>query len=253
MRATFRSNGGGTTTTSGTAQVHSARDAILFRALNLARHMEALEGLEDVESVDQLLTRTEMLYYHCVSLDSRSSGNELDTVVEKLRSMVDILSAKVTEMSAVSSGFAVNEVRTGMPGRPKFMVTESQLLYFVEHGFTSVDMSRLLGVSERTIWRRLREFNIESTRPFSAISDLDLDNIVKDIKERFPNAGYRMMLGHLKSRGQRVQQMRVRASMRRTDPEGTILRWFDVTERREYKVSGPNALWHIDGNHKLIR
>ena len=57
----------------------------------------------------------------------------------------------------------------------------------------------------------------------------------------------------VKSRGQRVQQMRVRASMRRTDPEGTILRWFDVTERREYKVSGPNALWHIDGNHKLIR
>ena len=133
------------------------------------------------------------------------------------------------------------------------MVTENQLLYFVEHGFTAVDTARMLGVSESTIRRRLQEFNIESTRPFSAMSDLDLDNTVKNIKEQFPNAGYRMMLGHLRSRGIRVQQMRVRASMRRIDPEGTILRWFDVTKRREYKVSGPNTLWHIDGNHKLIR
>ncbi|CAG8666257.1 581_t:CDS:2, partial [Paraglomus occultum] len=23
--------------------------------------------------------------------------------------------------------------------------------------------------------------------------------------------------------------------------------------RRQYHVSGPNALWHLDGNHKLIR
>lgn len=24
-------------------------------------------------------------------------------------------------------------------------------------------------------------------------------------------------------------------------------------ERRTYQVAGPNSLWHIDGNHKLIR
>ena len=235
------------------ASVDSARDALLARALNLLRHMETVQGLEDMESVDQLLTRSEMLYYHCVALDSMSSFHELDTVLEKLRAMVDILNRQVVEMSAVSGGYVASKVCTGMPGRPKFMVTENQLLYFVEHGFTAVDTARMLGVSESTIRRRLQEFNIESTRPFRVMSDLDLDNTVKNIKEQFPNAGYRMMLGHLRSRGIRVQQMRVRASMRRIDPEGTILRWFDVTKRREYKVSGPNALWHIDGNHKLIR
>lgn len=26
-----------------------------------------------------------------------------------------------------------------------------------------------------------------------------------------------------------------------------------VLRRRQYSVPGPNALWHIDGNHKLIR
>lgn len=26
-----------------------------------------------------------------------------------------------------------------------------------------------------------------------------------------------------------------------------------VLRRRQYSVPGPNSLWHIDGNHKLIR
>ncbi|CAJ0927556.1 8614_t:CDS:1 [Entrophospora sp. SA101] len=30
-------------------------------------------------------------------------------------------------------------------------------------------------------------------------------------------------------------------------------RWAEITPCRKYKVSGPNALWHIDGHHKLIR
>ncbi|CAJ0823105.1 10562_t:CDS:2 [Entrophospora sp. SA101] len=29
-------------------------------------------------------------------------------------------------------------------------------------------------------------------------------------------------------------------------------RWAEITPCRKYKVSGPNALWHIDGHHKLI-
>ena len=41
--------------------------------------------------------------------------------------------------------------------------------------------------------------------------------------------------------------------MRMMDPEGTSLRWYGVIYRRRYRVPCPNALWHIDGNHKLIR
>ena len=32
-----------------------------------------------------------------------------------------------------------------------------------------------------------------------------------------------------------------------------MLRWLRVTERGKYKVASPNALWHIEGHHKLIR
>ena len=30
-------------------------------------------------------------------------------------------------------------------------------------------------------------------------------------------------------------------------------RWMDAIQRRSYSVYGANALWHIDGHHKLIR
>ena len=47
--------------------------------------------------------------------------------------------------------------------------------------------------------------------------------------------------------------MRVREAMLVTDPNGTIVRFADLVHRRRYHVPCPQALWHIDGNHKLIR
>ena len=52
-----------------------------------------------------------------------------------------------------------------------------------------------------------------------------------------------------------MQQTRIRQSMRRVDPEGTLLRPLEMKTicRRKYSVAGPLSLWHIDGNHKFIR
>ena len=67
-----------------------------------------------------------------------------------------------------------------------------------------------------------------------------------------------MMDGHLRAQGIVVQRERIRESLRRTDPAGVILRQRLALLRRAYHVPHPNplwpnALWHIDGNHKLIR
>lgn len=50
--------------------------------------------------------------------------------------------------------------------------------------------------------------------------------------------------------GQRVQE-----SMRRADPGGVLMCTLQLNprRRRRYSVRAPNSLWHIDGNHKLIR
>ena len=151
----------------------------------------------------------------------------------------------------------IGETLTGTPrprpGRSKFEVSRDQLQYFIEHNFTAVQIANMLGVSLSTVRRRMREHHVDSSQPFSQITDEQLDNLVIEIKQAHPRCGYRMVIGHLRSQGLKSQQHRVRASVRRVDPEGTLVRWMAAVHRRTYSVKGQNSLWHIDGYHKLIR
>ena len=45
----------------------------------------------------------------------------------------------------------------------------------------------------------------------------------------------------------------MRGSIHRVDPVSTAVRRSVAIRRRTYWVRGPNAVWHIDGHHKLIR
>ena len=78
------------------------------------------------------------------------------------------------------------------------------------------------------------------------LSDDELDHLVYEIHCQFPMCGNVQMQG---PQGYRVQQVRVRESLRRIDPEGCIIRRLNVINRHQYRVSGPRSLWHIDGNH----
>ena len=62
-----------------------------------------------------------------------------------------------------------------------------------------------------------------------------------------------MVIAILRSKGVLVPRHRVRDIIRDHDPVSVLLRWTQATVRRKYSVPGPNALWHIDGLHKLIR
>ena len=53
--------------------------------------------------------------------------------------------------------------------------------------------------------------------------------------------------------GIRLQYHRVREALSRAAPQGSFLRSLHCINRRRYSVPGPQSLWHIDGNHKLIR
>ncbi|XP_071340932.1 uncharacterized protein [Trachinotus anak] len=116
-------------------------------------------------------------------------------------------------------------------------------------------IAKLLGMSRRTVYRRMAEFDLSVKALYSTITDDELDQCVREIKSRQPNSGYRMMKALLQARGLRVQYNRVRASMHRVDTTGVINRMVHVgcIARRTYSVPGPQSLMHIDTNHKLIR
>ena len=88
---------------------------------------------------------------------------------------------------------------------------------------------------------------------YTSISDRDLDQLVIRIKQHHPNNGEVMLAGYLTSEGVRVSRKRLRASIHRVDQAGTEDRRCRAVRRRVYIVPCPNYMWHIDGNHKLIR
>ena len=61
-----------------------------------------------------------------------------------------------------------------------------------------------------------------------------------------------MIAAHLKSTGVHVPRSRLRASIHHVDPHAHD-RLRPAIHRRVYSVDSPNSVWHIDGNHKMIR
>ncbi|KAK1227827.1 hypothetical protein PQX77_009155 [Marasmius sp. AFHP31] len=111
--------------------------------------------------------------------------------------------------------------------------------------------ARTIKVSTKTLLTYMKEFGIGSK--FSTISDQDLDNITREVQQTRPGTGRRYLARHLASAGIKVERERIRKSLARADPIGQAIREKEAAERRDYRVPRPNASWHIDGHHKLIR
>lgn len=150
---------------------------------------------------------------------------------------------------------SVASLPSGRRGRPFLNIPAESLDHLLEQHFSVPDIAKIMCVSVRTIRNRMTLYDLQVNSYYSELTEEQLDGQIQDILECFPNSGYKQMLGHLRAKGLRVRIMRVRESMRRVDPIGILNRSLHlrIIKRRKYSVAGPNALWHIDGNHKLIR
>ena len=111
----------------------------------------------------------------------------------------------------------------------------------------------MIGISRQTLYRRLKEEGILEDMQFTSISDSDLDDVIRHIKIDHPNDGEVLIAGHLCAQGIRIQRYQLRASLHRVDPSRIADHRSRAIVRRTYHVEHPNCVWHIDGNHKLIR
>ena len=78
---------------------------------------------------------------------------------------------------------------------------------------------------------------------------------MSSVKMDHPNAGEVMVLGHLHARGIHVPRAKIRNAfaIHHLDPLGPTEHRRPPIRRWVYSVPCPNYIWHIDGNHKLIR
>lgn len=137
-------------------------------------------------------------------------------------------------------------------GRPSIEIPEDHLAMLIEYRFSLADISRMMNVSARTIRRRVLQYGLESSAAYSVLTDSQLDEITTRFVHTHPHSGRISFLGYLRSVGLRVQESRVRESLRRVDPRGIEQRFRQTLHRRKYSVCMPNSLWHIDGHHKLV-
>jgi hypothetical protein len=140
-------------------------------------------------------------------------------------------------------------------GHSQYDIPEDQLQFLIGINFDVPTIARILGVSQSTVRRRMDTYGLSIRGQYSEITDLVLDDIVRSVKQQHPDSGYRMIIGYLNGRGLRIQESRVRSSLSRVDPLGVASRLSRnrSINRRRYCVPHPNAVWHLDGNMKLVR
>ena len=88
---------------------------------------------------------------------------------------------------------------------------------------------------------------------YSDITDQELDDFILHYKETHSNDGEVMGIGHVRACHLSDPRYRIRQSLHRVDPIGIEKRSLTTIRRRVYHVESPNSVWHIDGNHKLIK
>lgn len=125
--------------------------------------------------------------------------------------------------------------RSGNRGPPKVFVRKEKIQFLRELNLSWTKIASLIGICRRILYRIRSEYGLMDPYGFTHISDHDLDGHVSAIKHFMPDA---------------VSFSRVQESLTCVDPVATAMRWATPISRRTYSVSGPNALWHMDGNHK---
>ena len=250
-----------TTVSSLVSPGNNSKQFICNNLFEIIRLFEGVSLNNDRRQFEYALYKLEQVIQIGISSDEQGlwlqvfPENLLDTLIDPFNKLVeesvDVLPSGVTRSVTRRPATVVKE----SAGRPAFEIPRETLKLFISYGFSLVKISEMLGVSAKTS-RRIKDFGLKEEIPkYTNISNDDLDVRVSEIYREFPNCGIRRMKGFLTARGIHLQWERVRSSLWRIDPEGIIMRTMqlNLVNRRQYFVSGPLFLWHLDGNHKLIR
>lgn len=119
-------------------------------------------------------------------------------------------------------------IRNGTVGRPRYVIDLDRVDDLRWHGATWDEIARVIGLSNRrTLHNHMKRDMRPTARPYSIISDNDLDEEITDTIQQHPFSGAVIVSGLLASAGLRLPLLRIRESLRRVDPIGVLLRCVD--------------------------
>ena len=85
---------------------------------------------------------------------------DVDDEVTELVGLAYSMLAEMDQRNHVNCAYQAPLNSSGKRGRPSYEITEEQLLFLLEQGFQVCDISNILGVSARTVERRMSKFGL---------------------------------------------------------------------------------------------
>ena len=137
-------------------------------------------------------------------------------------------------------------------GTNKFAIPKILIENLIDDGFSVKEMSNIERVSERTVLRRMAEYDSKIIN-FSIISDDQLDFDVLALTKDYPFCSETILRELLKGTGITIQCYQFRENMHRVSEVSIQSKRKSRLKRRVYNLKGANHLWHIDTNHKLVK
>ena len=121
----------------------------------LAVVQETLERLDSCQNGDYsgILLRLEYLNRTIINC-----GHLPDSIVAGIGSAIAFLLC--AQILSVPCTYRANRLLTGRGGHPPFHVSEDQLVFPIGSGFTVPKINELLGISKKTVERRMSDFGI---------------------------------------------------------------------------------------------
>ena len=180
------------------AQSSELSEAVVTICRTVQRFLASYEEGREADKLDSLVYHVERLYRILLIADNCGS-DVLEAVGKSLTLLQDI-------HVDTQCGYVTSVLQEKRRGHPRLDVGQGLLKYLLHLEFSCLQIADVLGVSLSTIRRRMNEFGFSVTTLYSNITDQELDSLVSQIKEEFPNCGSRLMHGHLLSRGHRITQ-----------------------------------------------
>ena len=167
---------------------------------------------------------------HIVNVDS-PIADELAAILLSIETISETLENSV---NGNRLSIQVTSLEYSGTGRPKLNVSYDHIYFLLKNGFKCTIIAKMLQTSLTTLRRRMFQ---------STITELELDDKVREIVRYFPQIGYRRLSGELERQSIRITRSKARESLQRIDPVGVTERWLQgPVSRRKYSVKGSLSL-----------
>ena len=135
---------------------------------HIRRDIRIYEDTRDPQVLDSLIFQMDLLLQHLHGLRARQD------VVEDCAYALAWLSRLRDNGEMHSSGIQLGFMNSAGPGRPRYNISQEQLEHLLHLDFECPTIASMLGVSLRTIRRRMSEYNLTVRLHYSDIDDAGL-------------------------------------------------------------------------------